>query len=157
MKQRKWLWVAVILAVAVVAAIGSLRGDRAATVPEGGERGRVADLVEPALQSGRPVALVLTYQADCCESTRRFFAEHRAAVESLERAYGQKISFVWVDVALYNETDRRGLQKLARDFQVTAIPALVIVDGAGGTVGKFEGQLDETEARGLLDRLVAGR
>lgn len=78
-------------------------------------------------------------------------------MESLERAYGQKISFVWVDVALYNETDRRGLQKLARELQVTAIPALVIVDGAGGTVGKFEGQLDEAEARKVLDRLVAGR
>ncbi|MEW6172275.1 MAG: thioredoxin fold domain-containing protein [Bacillota bacterium] len=158
MKQGGWLF-AVLLLAALLAGAKLLRDARAdnTRAPEGLQSGKVADLLAPALKQKRPVALVLTYDAECCETTRDFFARHRAGVKRIQQRYSDKVSFVWLDIAVYDQSDRSGLNKLGRDYGVTSVPALLLLDGAGKLAAKFEGELDEQAVRDALDRLTRGK
>lgn len=116
----------------------------------------LSGMVNEALVKGRPAVLVFTYNADCCPSTKEFFEKHRAVVKSLEQKYSPKANFVWIDVALYGETDKEGLLGIAKKYGVTAIPAVVLIDSKGNPNSVIPGELNEKSIDAKLEGLVKG-
>ncbi|MFZ5897799.1 MAG: TlpA family protein disulfide reductase [Bacillota bacterium] len=157
MNRKTKSWILFFTAVAVGAVIAwSALGDRGASPAAVDQPSTVADLLGPALSGGKPLVIVLTYNADCCESTKQYFARHREMAEEMEQSYQGRVSFIWLDIALYDKLDRSGLKKLAQDYQIKAIPAIIVLDGNGAVAGRYEGIPDDTVIRETLDKLVNG-
>jgi len=113
------------------------------------------NLLAGALSGQKPAVLVFTYDADCCPATREFFDHHKLAVQKLEQKHKNYINFAWIDVAFYQETEREALIKLAQQYAVASIPAVVLVGKDGKTVSPIMGEVDPTELDKQLQSLVS--
>lgn len=122
--------------------------------PDLGSGSGLSDLVNAALAPKKPVALVFTYNADCCPTTKEYFDKHRSSVKNLEKKYAQSVNFVWIDIAYYDEHDREGLNSIARKYGVTAVPALVLIDSRGNSQPVIMGEIDEKSVAGKLAGMV---
>jgi thiol-disulfide isomerase/thioredoxin len=104
--------------------------------------------------SGLPVeALVFTYNANCCESTRQFFEQHRKAVQELENKYGRLVKFTWYDVAVEDKEEQKKLLEAAKKAGIKNIPAFVVLDQNGNVLLKQIGQLEINEVKKVFERL----
>ncbi len=114
------------------------------------------NLVAGALNGKKPAMLVFTYEADCCPSTREYFNQHKLTVQELESKYKHYVNFAWIDVAFYQETERRALMKLAKKYSVASIPAVILIGKDGQASSPIIGEIDSDEMDKQLQRLVNG-
>ena len=84
-------------------------------------------------------AYVITYNAECCEKTKRFFEQHRNKVKELENKYGNLVKFEWYDYAVKDNATRGKIMDLMKTYKVV-LPALIIVDSEDNVLAK---QTDE--------------
>ncbi len=104
--------------------------------------------------SGLPVkALVFTYNANCCESTRQFFEQHRKSIQELENKYGRLVKFTWYDVAVEDKEKQKKLLEAAKKAGIKNIPAFVVLDQNGNVLLKQIGQLEINEVKKVFERL----
>ncbi|RYD05791.1 hypothetical protein N752_07815 [Desulforamulus aquiferis] len=57
-----------------------------------------------------------------------YISAHRSVVQQIEREYSAQVTFAWIDVSIYQETEADLLMKTAREMKVQTIPALVLMD-----------------------------
>lgn len=116
----------------------------------------LVDLVNGSLTPRKPAVLVFTYNADCCPSTKEYFEKHKAVVRNIEQKYSTKANFVWIDIAYYEEKDKEGLMSVAKKYDVSAIPALVLIDSKGIPQPVILGEIDEKQVEAKMEGLVKG-
>lgn len=126
--------------------------------PDSGQTGTQPDSttgkVKPGNTSGLSAkALVFTYNADCCESTRQFFDQHRNSVKELENKYGNRVQFTWYDVAVKDEVYQKEVLEAANKAGVQNIPAFVVLDAKGNVLTRQIGQLKMDEVSKVFEGL----
>ncbi len=106
------------------------------------------------VNSGPPAkALVFTYNADCCESTRQFFEQHRNSVKDFENKYGNHVQFTWYDVAVKSEEYQNEVMAAAKRVGIKNIPAFVVMDVNGTVLTRQIGQINMDETNKIFEGL----
>jgi len=95
---------------------------------------------------------VFTNSAGCCEATRQKFEQHRSEVKSVESKYGNRVTFIWLDVSVGDVDYHKQLLQYASSFGINNIPAIVVVDADNSILIKQEGPLNMAE----IDRVFGG-
>ena len=96
---------------------------------------------------------MFTYNADCCETTRQFFDQHRNSVKELENKYGNRVQFTWYDVAVKDDTYQKEMLEVAKKVGVQNIPAFVVLDGSSNVLTRQIGQLKTDEVNKIFEGL----
>lgn len=113
-----------------------------AAIPEGKSPSESA--IGSALRNGKPV--FLNFHSHRCIPC----IEMEKVIEEVEPEYAGRVEFVAVDV--YDPAEL----SLCDYFQVRVIPTSFFIDAGGTVVNAYEGLIDASRMRGLLDGLVAG-
>lgn len=109
---------------------------------------------QSAQSSGKPAkTLVFTYNADCCESTKKFFEDHRNIVKDFENRYGNDVKFTWYDVSFQSESYQKELMEAAQKAGVNQIPAIVVLDSEGNVLNRQFGNINTAELNKIFERL----
>lgn len=104
-----------------------------------------------------PVVVAFTYGAECCESTKRFFEEYQADVESVVEPLGGRVTLIWADVAASDRAEQLQIQRLARNYSVTKVPTTLVLGRDGQTRLRWEGTVDAQVLRSAIDKALTGR
>jgi len=95
---------------------------------------------------------VFTNSAGCCEATRQKFEQRRSEVKSIESKYGNRVTFIWLDVSVGDVDYHKQLLQYASSFGINNIPSIVVVDASNSVLIKQEGPLNMAE----IDRVFGG-
>jgi hypothetical protein len=95
---------------------------------------------------------VFTNSAGCCEAKRQMYEQHRSEVKSVESKYGNRVTFIWLDVSIGDVDYQKQLLQYASSFGINNIPSIVVVDASNNVLIKQEGDLNMTE----IDRVFGG-
>ena len=112
-------------------------------------------LLDDSFAAGQPVVVVLTYNADCCETTKEFFDKHRTTAGELEKKYSNKVKFAWIDIAVYDQLEHDKLMEVAQEFKVDSIPALVLLDKNRKVINSWIGELNRDEVDQAIAKAVS--
>lgn len=147
--MKSKLAIVAVLAVALGAVlVFKFSGDRAAPA--------LADEINAALASGRPVLFVFTYNGDCCESTKEFFQAYNGMVATMAEEFGSHLSVVWLDTALEDNASVGAMRSLAGRYGVTYLPSLLVVDAHGAGLLVHPGPPDPDALRQVLSQATGG-
>lgn len=109
---------------------------------------------QSAQSSGKPAkAYVFTYNADCCESTKKIFEDHRNTVKDFENRYGKDVKFTWYDVSFQSDSYQKDLMEAAQKAGVNKIPAIVVLDSEGNVLNRQIGNIKTEELNKVFERL----
>lgn len=100
--------------------------------------------IENALQGGKPV--FLNFHSNQCVPC----IEMGKVIEEVEPEFAERVAFVVVDV--YDPAE----MNLCDYFQVRVIPTSFFIDAGGVVVEAYEGLIDTSRMRELLNGLLAG-
>jgi len=95
---------------------------------------------------------VFTNSAGCCEAKRQMYEQHRSEVKLVESKYGNRVTFIWLDVSIGDVDYQKQLLQYASSFGINNIPSIVVVDASNNVLIKQEGDLNMTE----IDRVFGG-
>jgi hypothetical protein len=146
--QRKVVLTFIILVVAVLLVRPYLQKSAA------GSNEPVAVILQEAFENSKPLALIFTYDADCCPDTEEFFKDWAQQVSMLLAQYIQ-INAVWLNVGSESPDDQQAIMKIARDYEVTHIPTLLLLDWEKQKVDLFVGEFDRDEVLTAMERAVS--
>nr|WP_281246352.1 thioredoxin family protein [Desulfoscipio geothermicus] len=110
--------------------------------------------MDNSFATGKPVAVILTYDADCCPDTKKFFDEHRATTQEIEKKYGEKVSFAWIDIAIYDQLEHDKLMEVAEELNVNSVPAVVLLDNNRKVIKSWIGELNQEEVSQAIEQVV---
>jgi cytochrome c biogenesis protein CcmG/thiol:disulfide interchange protein DsbE len=166
--MRRFLWLAPVVLVFVVAGIGLFRARPQAELGGPGPAFSLPTLDDPderlSLTDLRGKPAVLNFWASWCDPCRdeaevlaRGAREHRDRITFLGVAIldGRESALEFIDrfdVPYRSVRDARGL--VAKRYGVTGVPETVFVDARGNVVGSFIGAIDQRTLDRLLDDLV---
>lgn len=75
-------------------------------------------------------------------------------VQQIEKKYGDQLTFTWIDIALYQESEKEQLNKIAADMKVQTAPALVLFDRKQRLVQTWMGELNQAEVSKAIEEVV---
>lgn len=106
------------------------------------------------IDSSKPSIIVFSYDADCCETTKRFYNEYNAKAKKLMKDYEGKFETLFINTGIINEEQERDMvKKIAREYGVKSQPSLLILDDKDKRVKVIEGDFDDKEVRKLLEEV----
>jgi len=114
----------------------------------------LTQLLDSSFATGKPVAVVLTYDADCCPDTKEFFDEHRTTTQEIEKKYREEVSFAWIDIAIYDQLEHDKLMEVAEELNVNSVPALVLLDNNRKVIKSWIGELNQEEVSQAIEQVV---
>ncbi|MEG6616986.1 hypothetical protein V6C27_11210 [Peptococcaceae bacterium 1198_IL3148] len=83
-----------------------------------------------------------------------FFSNHRSVVQQIERQNSDKVTFVWLDIAVYQEQDYEQLMRVAEEMKVQTAPALVLMDSQRQVVQTWQGNVNPEEVNQAIEQVV---
>jgi thioredoxin-related protein len=105
--------------------------------------------------SSKPSIIVFSYDADCCETTKKFFNAYNTKAKQLMKEYENKVGTLFINTGTVTEDkENEVLSKIANDNNVSILPSILILDANGDKIKVFEGTLDNKEVRKILDEVV---
>jgi hypothetical protein len=111
---------------------------------------------DKVIKSSKPSIIVFSYDADCCESTKKFFDEYNTKARIIMKAYENRFETLFINTGtISSKEDNDALVKIANDSKVSKLPSILILDGKGIPVKIFEGVFDDKEVRKALDEVVS--
>ena len=113
----------------------------------------VAQQLQVAFRSEKPLAIVFSYGAECCPSTEEFYVAYDAELQQTLGKY-KDVESVWLNVGAESSADQEAILELAQQYGITQVPSLLILDGDREMVARFEGEFDAVEAEGALSEVV---
>ncbi|ABO49094.1 hypothetical protein Dred_0550 [Desulforamulus reducens MI-1] len=75
-------------------------------------------------------------------------------VQQIEKKYGDQLTFTWIDIAVYQESEGAELNKTAAAMKVQTAPALVLFDGKQKLVQTWMGELNQAEVSKAIEQVV---
>lgn len=99
-------------------------------------------------------AIIITYSADCCASTKKFFEDHRTNVKELDNKYNSLMQFAWYDYSTEDPAVKNEIIALMKQYQVQ-LPAVVVVDADGNVMAKQSGRQGLDEVKSVLERFLS--
>ncbi|AQS59626.1 hypothetical protein [Desulforamulus ferrireducens] len=72
----------------------------------------------------------------------------------MEKKYGEQLTFTWIDIAVYQESEGEQLNKTAADMKVQTAPALVLFDRKQKLVQTWMGELNQDEVSKTIEQVV---
>lgn len=113
--------------------------------------------VEGKKQEAKPnlpaIAYVFTSNADCCESTKKYYNDHKNIVLELEKKYGKQVKFVWYDVASQDIAMQKVMRQKAAEFSINKVPAFIVLDTGGKVLFSQMGALEAAEVNKIFGGL----
>lgn len=105
--------------------------------------------------SSKPSIIVFSYDADCCETTKKFFNDYNTKAKQLMKDYESKFETLFINTGIItDDKENEVLMKIANDNDVSVLPSILILDAKDKKVKVFEGTLDDKEVRKVLDEVV---
>ncbi|GAB6157473.1 hypothetical protein JCM39194_06730 [Desulfotomaculum varum] len=75
-------------------------------------------------------------------------------VQQIEKKYGDRVTFTWIDIAVYQESEWAELNKTAAAMGVQTAPALALYDEKQKLVQTWMGKLNPAEVTKVIDQVV---
>lgn len=79
---------------------------------------------------------------------------HRSVVQQMEKKYGELLTFAWIDIALYQESEGEQLMKLAEEMKVQTVPAFVLLDSNRKVIQTWMGEANQAEISKAIEEVV---
>lgn len=105
--------------------------------------------------SVKPSIIIFSYDADCCESTKKFFNDYNSNAKKLMKDYNNKFETLFINTGVIeSEKENKVLEKIAKDNEVSKLPSILVRDSKGKKIKVFEGTFDDKEIRKVLDGVM---
>lgn len=154
--KRRNIFVIGIVFVLIIAVFGlknfTTQGD--GKVQKNSEVKRTLKEEYEVLRKGsKPSIIIFSYDADCCENTKKFFNEYNNKVKQLTKDYDKKFNVMFINTGILKEDDKDMLMKIAKENGTSQLPAISIRDSKGTVIKIIEGVFDAKEVRKILDEV----
>mgnify|MGYP001205251358 FL=1 len=110
--------------------------------------------LDQALTGDRVVILVFSYDSQCCPSTEPFFSAYKKSVYESAGAFGEDVQLVWVNTGVESPEEQQEIQEIAREYEVTYIPTLLVIDKNKQVVESLVGPFDAALFEEIVRREV---
>jgi len=104
--------------------------------------------------SSKPSLIIFSYDADCCESTKKFFDEYNSSAKQLMKDYEGKFISLFINIGTLNDNEEEILLNIEKENDVSQIPSLLIRDSSGKPIEVIEGPFDSDEVRKILNEVI---
>jgi hypothetical protein len=113
------------------------------------------DQYKRVINSSKPSIIVFSYDADCCETTKKFFNEYNAKAKRLTKDYESRFETLFINTGIIKEgQEEEILKSIAKENGVKNLPSLLILDEKDKRVKVIEGDFDDKEVRMLLEEVT---
>jgi len=113
----------------------------------------VKQLLEEAYAVDKPLAIIFTYNAECCPGTEDFFmAYEKEVLLTLDKYKG--IEPVWLNVGVESKVDQDEIMIIAQEYEVSQVPSMLILDNNRKKIGLIMGEFNAQEAESLLQTVL---
>ena len=153
MKHRSVVLGLFVLLFGLVAA-AKYESDAKATKPAQVEPLHLAASYQSFKQSGKPSVIVFSYDADCCETTKRFFNEYNTKARALLEKYRKRFNTLFVNTGTLDEEQVSEFLAVAREAKITEVPCVLLLDSSGQPVQVVSGPFDDNELNVAIERLL---
>lgn len=109
---------------------------------------------EKMKKSGRPSIIIFSYDADCCENTRKFFNEYNEKAKKLMSDYEKDFNTLFINTGILDEEDKKNAVNIAKVNKVVNLPFILLIDKKGRTIKVIEGVFDDNEVRKMMDKVI---
>lgn len=150
MKNSKTRLVILILIVAAVAGI-IIYPNVVNKVEQDPQELSPAALLEEVMSHRQTTVLVFSYDAECCPGTQEFFAAYKEDVCHAMEPFSDKVQFVWINAGVENKAWQDEIAAIARQYSVTHLPSLLVINTAGETIELIVGSFDENQLHLILE------
>ena len=110
--------------------------------------------LDQALTGDRVVILVFSFDSECCPSTEPFFSAYKKSVYESAGTFGEDVQLVWVNTGVESPEEQQEIQEMAREYGVTHIPALLVIDKNKQVVESLVGPFDAALFEEIVRREV---
>ena len=103
------------------------------------------------IESGKPSILVLSYDADCCASTKAFYDNYNGMAKKLLEEYKSKFNTLFINIGILDKNNMSTAIEIANQYEALNMPSILILDKDGKAYKVIEGLFDEAEVKQILD------
>lgn len=104
--------------------------------------------------SSKPSIIIFSYDADCCENTKRFFNEYNSMAKQLMKDYERKFISLFINIGTLKDYEKDVLMNIAKENGVSQIPSILIKDSNGRAIEVIEGPFDFDKVIKILDKVI---
>ena len=104
--------------------------------------------------SSKPSIIIFSYDADCCENTKKFFDEYNSMARKLMKNYEGKFISLFINTGTLKDEDENTLIAIAKENGVSQIPSILIKDSSWKPIEVIEGPFDYNEVKKILDEVI---
>lgn len=153
MEKRKLILLAVVIVLGVLlTAKMMLKNDNELVVKN--DQSKIKIEYEKLKESDKPSIIFFSYDADCCENTKRFFDGYNDKARNLINSYQGKLNTMFINTGALTEKEEDEMLEIARVNQVERLPSLLILDSKGKAFKVIVGLFDEQEIKTTLEGMV---
>lgn len=99
----------------------------------------------------KPSIIIFSYDADCCENTKKFFNQYNTKAKQLIKDYEKEFITLFINTGKLKGADKDTLMKIAEENRANQVPAISVRDSKGKLIKTLEGSFNDKEVRKLLD------
>lgn len=104
--------------------------------------------------SFKPSIIIFSFDADCCENTKKFFDEYNSMARKLMKNYEGKFISLFINTGTLKDEDENTLITIAKENGVSQIPSILIKDSSGKPIEVIEEPFDYNEVKKILDEVI---
>jgi hypothetical protein len=102
----------------------------------------------------KPSIIIFSFDADCCENTKKFFDEYNIMARQLISDYDDKFISLFINTGTLNDTEMKILRDIEKENGISQIPSILIKDSNSKTIDLIEGPCDYSEVKKILDEVI---
>jgi hypothetical protein len=107
------------------------------------------------IKSGKPLVLSLSYDADCCEGTKRFYIKYNSLILELFAQYQGKVNTFFFNAGKINEKQQKEMMEIAQKINLEkGFPILILLDSKGSKKQSLIGEFDIQSAKKSIEGLL---
>ncbi|QAA32783.1 hypothetical protein [Clostridium manihotivorum] len=155
MTKRSITIVAVVFLAVIIMFSAKVIISRGKDVPKNIKELTLEEQYSRISNSVKPSIIIFSYDADCCENTKKFFNEYNSNAKKLMKDYENKFETLFINTGII-ESDKgnKVLERITKDNEVSKLPSILVRDSKGKKIKVFEGTFDDKEIRKVLDGVM---
>jgi thioredoxin-related protein len=123
-------------------------------IPEDYSNMTLAQAYPKVEAAGRPAIIVFSRYTECCLELMNYYGVYNYYAKGILEDYKDRMAAIFIDHSALDDESRAVAQELAERYGVTAFPTLIVLDGEGKLLEKFEGDMQEDKIREALDGIA---
>lgn len=105
-------------------------------------------------KSDWPSIIVFSYDAECCETTKKFFNVYNSKAKQIIKDYQNEFETLFINTGILGEEDMKTANIIAFENKVKQLPSILLRKPYGKTFKVVVGDFDDKELRTIMDGMV---